>query len=406
MPNLAGVPYAPIRLKTVLRVHGIDQQELAAQIIQSCGRPLSRAGANMLLNRGYWPETTPRERIEADTVAFLRERGVTEPEITTIWEPEDHDRRNGNAFFYRPGARRRADAHTPHDTPDSETREMLHPATKKHFGLFRDPFQNDVLSSEDVFLPLNYREIREAMLWAAKNGSLIAVVGESGAGKSILMRDVIESIQADADQQILAIQPQVIDKTRLTSGMVTEAIIRDLMPDAAIRSTLEGRERQASNLLRASNRAGKRHVLVIEEAHDLSIHMLKLLKRFWEITEGHRHLLGIILVGQPELQVKLDNYRHEARELINRLEIATLEPLGRELEAYLAKKFERVGKPFNDILDADACDALRAKLVRQIGRDRVSMLYPLRVNVEITRAMNRAADLGMPLVDAAVVAKL
>jgi type II secretory pathway predicted ATPase ExeA len=188
--------------------------------------------------------------------------------------------------------------------------------------------------------------------------------------------------------------------------MVTEAIIRDLMPDAAIHSTLEGRERQAQTLLRASHKAGKRHVLVIEEAHDLSIHMLKLLKRFWEIVEGHRHLLGIILVGQPELQAKLNNYSHEARELINRLEIATLEPLGRELEAYLARKFQRLNKPVDEIIAPDAYAALRQKLSRQVGRDRVSMCYPLRVNVEITRAMNKAADLGMPLVDAAVVAKL
>lgn len=409
MPSIRNSPHVPIRLKSVLLHHGISQDELAASIRQPTGRPLSRVALNILLNRGMWPATTDEQDIKSATVAMLRSRQVDEEEIATIWEPAEHDQRHGRPQYFRPGgADNSTHRHTTHadDIGASETHEMLHPSTKKFFGLFRDPFQNDVLSSDDVFLPINYREIREAMLWSARNGSLIAVVGESGAGKSVLMRDVIESIQADSDQQILAIQPQIIDKTRLTSSMITEAIIYDLLPDAKIRRTSEGKERQAQTLLRDSHKAGKRHVLVIEEAHDLSIHTLKLLKRYWEIVEGHRHLLGIILVGQPELQAKLDNYKYEARELINRLEIATLEPLGRELENYLEMKFLRINKPMADILAPDACDALRLKLQRQVGKDRVSLLYPLRVNVEITRAMNKAADLGMPLVDAAVIAKL
>ena len=405
MPLPRNTPkHQPIRLKTTLRVHSIRQRDLAEVIVQASGKPLTRVALNILLNRGVWPVTTPEMEIRTRTEALLREHGVEEAEIATIWQPEDHDMTHGQAQHYLPGGAPFTPRHHP-ETPDSETREMLHPSTRKHFGLFRDPFQNDVLSSDDVFLPINYREIREAMLWAARNGSLIAAIGESGAGKTVLMRDVIESIHGDADQQMRVIQPRVIDKSRLTSVMITEAIILDLMPTARIKRTLEGKERQAQELLLVSHMAGMRHVMVIEEAHDLSIHTLKLLKRFWEITEGHRHLLGIILVGQPELKTKLDNYQYEARELINRLEISTLEPLGRELENYLAMKFARVNKPLADILAPDACDALRLKLRRQVGRDMISLCYPLRVNVEITRAMNKAADLGMPLVDAAVVAK-
>jgi hypothetical protein len=43
---------------------------------------------------------------------------------------------------------------------------------------------------------------------------------------------------------------------------------------------------------------------------------------------------------------------------------------------------------------------------KRVGKDHISLLYPLRVNVEITHAMNKTADLGMPLIDAAVIAKL
>ncbi|MBK6742487.1 MAG: AAA family ATPase [Hydrogenophilales bacterium] len=255
------------------------------------------------------------------------------------------------------------------------------------------------MSGDDLFFSLNFREVREAMLWAARNGSMMAVIGESGAGKSEIARDVIETIESAEDQSIRVIQPKVIDKQKLTSSMITEAIIYDIAgKDAKVRRTTEGKERQAQTLLKESDRAGMRHVLIIEEGHDLSIHTLKLLKRYWEIVTGHRHLLGIVLIAQPELQTKLDAYRYEARELINRLEIATLDPLGADLDGYLEKKFKRVGKAMSEILAPDVCDTLRLKLRREEGKKQFSMVYPLRVNVDITRAMNKAADLGMPMV--------
>lgn len=375
-------------LREALQRYGLSQAEWASAVIQAHGRPLSRAAATQILVRNRWPKTTPVESIKEQTLAWLRTRGVPEADLARIWDT-------------RPGSRNTTSTH------ETEIREMLHTATKKHFNLFRDPFQNDVLSSEDVFLPINYREIREAMLWAARNGSMIAVIGESGAGKSVLLRDVIERVDvADDGNPIRMIQPHVIDKTKLSSSDITEAVIYDLMPDARLKRSLEAKERQARELLKDSHKAGTRHVLVIEEAHDLSIRTLKLLKRYWEIVEGHRHLLGIILIGQPELKTKLDAYRYEARELINRLEIATLEPLGRDLEGYVELKLKRIGKTAADILEDDACEALRAKLLREIGREKVSMLYPLRVNVDLTRAMNKAAALGIPKVSGDVIRTL
>jgi type II secretory pathway predicted ATPase ExeA len=85
-------------------------------------------------------------------------------------------------------------------------------------------------------------------------------------------------------------------------------------------------------------------VLVIEEAHDLTTMMFKHLKRFWEMEKGFTKLLGIILIGQPELKAKLDaRINFEAREFINRCEVFELSPLGPDLEAYIEFKLKRVG---------------------------------------------------------------
>ena len=61
----------------------------------------------------------------------------------------------------------------------------------------------------------------------------------------------------------------------------------------------------------------------------------------------------------------------------------------------------------DDVLAADACDALRARLISlpRGGKpgDARSLCYPLVVNNLVTRAMNAAAAAGWPKVDAQVI---
>ena len=69
-------------------------------------------------------------------------------------------------------------------------KQTLYTAARKHFGLFRDPFQDDIQSHEDMYVSPDIRYIREAMFQTSKHGGLLAVVAESGAGKTTLMRDL------------------------------------------------------------------------------------------------------------------------------------------------------------------------------------------------------------------------
>ena len=101
---------------------------------------------------------------------------------------------------------------------------MLSQKAKKHFKLFVDPFIDDVQKPEDVFLSPEQIYIRESMFYVAQHGGFLAVIGESGAGKTTLRRDLIDRIQRE-NHTITTIQPQIIDKSRLTAGSLCEAII-------------------------------------------------------------------------------------------------------------------------------------------------------------------------------------
>lgn len=102
----------------------------------------------------------------------------------------------------------------------------------------------------------------------------------------------------------------------LRAPHIAEAIISTVSPGTGVPSSPEMRARKLHKVLVESSRAGFRHCLVIEEAHDLHMHTLKALKRFWELKDGMRRLLSIILIGQTELQDKLSSTQSDVREVV------------------------------------------------------------------------------------------
>jgi type II secretory pathway predicted ATPase ExeA len=231
------------------------------------------------------------------------------------------------------------------------------------------------------------------------------LVGESGSGKTTIRRYAMDRMAAEG-QKVRIIAPRCVDKTRLTTTTICDALITDCSTETPKR-TLEGKARQVERILTNSSRAGYSHILMIEEAHDVTISMLKYLKRFWEMEDGFKKLLSIVLIGQVELKAKLDESKNwEAREVIRRMEILELAPLGTgaEVAAYLDIKFGRLGKDRKMVIADSGCEALAAKLRRQTRNGVVySVAYPLLVNNWCRRAMNEAADLGMDIVDGDVV---
>ncbi|MFK5892855.1 MAG: AAA family ATPase [Pseudomonadota bacterium] len=397
----------PLKLKMILNKHGITQIKLQKAIVQTggsgIGKSLSQPAINRIINQGEFPINTPKKSIVKQVTQFLTGLGIPENELTYAFELDNEAQgsdvvkrvRNAKVFKLK-----QAPKH-PLEFIPLET-EMLSQVAKKKFKLFNDPFTNDVQSADDVFLDSNQRYIRESMYQTSKHGGFLAVVGESGSGKTTLRRDLIDRVQKE-HEQIIIIQPKIIDKGRLTTGAICDAITSDLSLEHKFKQSLEAKGRQIEELLTGSSRAGNSHVLIIEEAHDLSIPTLKYLKRFWELEDGFKKLISILLIGQPELKNKLDErFNYEAREVIRRCEIAELKPLDNSLEKYLELKFSRFGRKLDDIFESNAFDAIRSRL-KIVGRKDISMLYPLMVNNLVTKAMNTAAEIGATKIDADII---
>ncbi len=289
----------------------------------------------------------------------------------------------------------------------------LKPETRQHFKLARNPFVDDVQSPDDVFQTPSVRYVRAALTDCAMHHGFIAIVGESGAGKSTLAEDLQERIRTEG-RDILISKPYVLgmegsdDRGKtLKATQIAESIALSIDPHVCLKLSSEARFRQVHNLLIASRRSGHRHLLMIEEAHCLPLATLKHLKRFLELKDGMQRLIGIALIGQPELRDRLGSQNAEVREVAQRCEIVELEALDAELEGYLQHKFARFNLKLADVFTPDAFDAMRARLIyRPRGgkpTDARSLCYPLVVNNLVCRAMNAAASAGWPKVDAQVI---
>ena len=387
-----------LKLKDVLAGLRLQQKTLAKAL------DLSTASVAQLVNHNQWPKSLSADSIKEKVQGFLREHGASQQAIDTAFEIAEPARCSASAP--------QGDFQSMEEAMLLR-RQGLFPAAKKHFSLFRDPFADDVQSHEDVFVSPDIRYVREAMFQTAKHGGFMAVAGESGAGKSTLRRDLIDRISRES-QPIIVIEPYVLGmedndqkgKT-LKAAHIAEAILNTVAPLENVKRSPEARFRQLHRVLRDSRRAGNSHVLIIEEAHGLSIPTIKHLKRFFELEDGFKKLLSIILIGQTELKLKLSETNHEVREVVQRCEVVELAPLDSRLEEYLKFKLGRLGKPLSEVIDASGVEALRAKLTistnRRDRRDTVSLLYPLAVGNLLTACMNLAADIGVPTVNADVV---
>ena len=398
--------FKPIVLKELCVDCGISQARLGLVT------GLSRASINLTLNRGYAPKgrsdfhSKIEAVISADTKAiqWLIERQL---KVADIWNPLGKELRHVSpaADNSKMWATRRTPAMVPGNPEQLIVKwevEMISQEAMKYFKIFRNPFIDDIQKDSDIFMSEEHRYIEAAMLDAARHGGFLAVIGEVGSGKSVMRRKVVEQLKKDGD--VIVIYPQMIDKTRVNAASICDAIIMDLS-EAKPSMKLEAKTRQVHKLLLERAKQGFRAVLIIEEAHDLHTNTLKYLKRFYELEDGYRKLLGIILVGQVELKNLFNETTHiEMREVIRRIQTAEIKGLNGNTKDYLNMKFKRINAKIDDIFEDSAFAALGRRLTTQDRRNQtISHAYPLIVNNYAARCMNLAYEMGEKKVTEAVV---
>jgi len=376
---------------------------------------LARTTINIVVNRGYIPLEHPEfkslvEEFIGNNVRARKWLAHHCLKVGNIWDPLGRVLKNsqpvGRAARMMATRRRRAVSGDSEHVRVIREVEVITEDTKRHFRLFKNPFINDVQEEKDIYMSSEHHYIEAAMIDAAKHAGFLAVVGEVQSGKSIMRRKVVLTLQREGNVRVIF--PQIVDKDRVTAGSLCDAIIHDISSETP-KVKLEEKSRQVLRLLLARHKQGSRHVIIIEEAHDLGFKVLKLLKRFYEFEDGYTKLLGIILIGQPELKDKLDEGDHpDMREVIRRIQIAEIRGLNGNIKDYLTLKFKRVGAKAEDVFTDEAIASLSKRLTDRDGRTgkTISHAYPGLVNNYAAKAMNLACQMGCEKVTEEVVMEI
>lgn len=389
---------SPILLKRALHECKISQSALAAAI------GTQRASVNLILS-GKQTKGKARihEWIESPEAGVIRQWAERKGfDTAALMLPSDTSMGmgpvSGHTYPIVPG--------NPNEIkPKKEEIQLINLRTKKHFKLFRDPFLNDINDVKDIYLSQDHMFLREMMLEGARHRGFVAVHGEVGCGKSVMRKAVVRQLQAD---NIKVIFPLILDKSRITSSSLLDAIIMDLT-DEVPKRTLEAKSRQAIKLLKARTNNGQQQVLILEEAQLLNLWAFKSLKQIYEFEDGYQKLMGIVLIGQPELAVRLDETQFpQLREVIRRVTAAEVTGLGKDdVINYLKHKFARVNVNVDKIFAEDAYRYLMQRMTGRDGRGNpVSKAYPLTINNLAAQCMNSAAAMGEDQVNADVVINL
>lgn len=404
-------------LGEVLRRNSISQATLAGEL------KLSTAAISLLIRHHQYPKTLKRRDLRSMVCAVLTKLKVRVEELGDLFsEADSPDPGERWPAFAAKTTAPRGCAALSGTTPLQQEIQMLlrkqtlSEAARRKFSIFRDPFDDPQQASE-VYLSRSIRLVREAM-WqvALGNTKFLAVIGESGAGKTTLREELEERLRVEA-RPVRLIAPYVLAMEdndgkgkMLRSDHIAEAMLHAVASGDAPKRSPEARFRQVHEALVASSRVGMQHLLVIEEAHGLPIPTLKHLKRFLELKDGMRRLVSVLLLGQPELKDKLDERRASVREVAQRCQIVQLPPLDTALGEYLQHRFTAVGLDLSAVVEPTAIDALMQALTitQRFGAGAaetqvISLTHPLVANNLLTAAINQAAVLGAPRVTAELV---
>jgi len=195
-----------------------------------------------------------------------------------------------------------------------------------HYGFSEEPFE---ITPDPSFLYMSpgHEEVLTSVIYGIQGRrGIIAVIGEVGTGKTILLNTALEWLSG---------------KTKVAYIINFDVDFDDLLNMAVVNlglatvgqtlTKIEALQRLKDYALQQLNDSGN-VALIVDEAQNLSQKAMENLRLLSNLETPKHKLVQIVLSGQPELEAKLA--RPELRQLTERISIRRyIEPL-KEKETY------------------------------------------------------------------------
>lgn len=256
----------------------------------------------------------------------------------------------------------------------------------EHFGLREPPF---AITPDPayVYLSQHHREALAHLLYGTdESGGFVQLTGEVGTGKTTLVRSLLE-------QKLERVDIALCLNPRLTVEELLATVCDELhVTYPREHPTLKALVDALNEHLLRVHAAGRRTVLIVDEAQNLSREVLEQVRLLTNLETTKHKLLRIILVGQPELRQLLarPDLRQLAQRITARYHLPALD--AEDTAAYIRHRL-RVAGGREDLFSRSA---LRAVYKRSGGTPRL-------INILCDRALLGAYSQNAQRVNAGMI---
>ena len=214
---------------------------------------------------------------------------------------------------------------------------------KAFFHLTRNPF--DLTPDPTCFVPTTRHNETLASLYygVRRHKGFVVVTGEVGTGKTLLLRCLLRLLEESRD-----VSYAYLFHNSLTPNEFLQYILLDFGLPASGKNKTEMLF-ELSQFLLSRNSRQLTTVLIVDEAHHLSKELLEEVRLLSNLETFDDKLLQIVLVGQPELDLKLDSMA--LRQLKQRIALRTqLGPLNlEETQRYIDHRLQVAGADLEQV---------------------------------------------------------
>jgi general secretion pathway protein A len=192
---------------------------------------------------------------------------------------------------------------------------------KSFYNLKRNPF--DLSPDPTCFVATErHNEALAALYYGiVRHKGVVVVTGEVGTGKTLMLRCLLQLFKSSSE-----ISYAYLFNCRLSPMEFLHYVASDFGLKADAGQSKSSLLIELSKYVTSRGLQGLTTVLIVDEAHNLSMELLEEIRLLSNLETNDDKLLQIVLVGQPELDLKLDSF--ELRPLKQRIALrAHLSPL-------------------------------------------------------------------------------
>jgi general secretion pathway protein A len=256
------------------------------------------------------------------------------------------------------------------------------------YGLSKKPF-NMTPDPAFLFLTAQHREALAGLSYAIlERKGFLVLSGMAGSGKTTLLAWILERLPCDTVQTSVILNPLLTREEFLELAMLDFGLTN-------VPASKAQRLWMLQKFLLQGKKDGKVSVLIVDEAHKLSVELLEEIRLLGNLEYGDEKLIQILLIGQSELDELMD--RPELWQLKQRVSVRlAIGPLSVDsVDKYIHHRWTTAGgadSPF----DPDAVANIK-KWSRGIPR----LINSLCDNALTLAFTDEARKVGVAYVDAA-----